>query len=205
MALIPPNICRRCHHEYSGLKSRCPYCGTRKTSASTRTARPTASAQQGTGARARANANAKWQMIFGGVLIIAIVIAVIALTAVSLNNREEKQAAVSPSADPIETPEIIETPTPTTVPPTQTPNVSSITITFLGSETSEFAMSPGDQIQLKANPYPLDVNAVVEWKSTNEGILTVDETGLVTGVSSGWADVTATCGAVTATCKVWVR
>lgn len=206
MALIPKNTCRRCHHEYSGLKSRCPYCGTRKTSSSTRTARPTASVQPGSSARARANANARWQMIFGGVLIVAIVLAVITLTAVSLGNREKKQAeAVSPSSAPIETPEPIDTPAPTTAPPTETPNVTSITITFLGSETSEFAMDPGGQVQLKANPYPLDVNATVEWKSSNEGVMTVDDTGLVTGVSSGWADVTATCGAVTATCKVWVR
>lgn len=205
MALIPKNICRRCHHEYSGLKSRCPYCGTRKTSSSTRTARSTASAQPGTSARARADANAKWQMIFGGVLLVAIVLAVITLTAVSLSRRQEQPDDSIASNEPIETPETVETATVTTPPPTETPNVTSITLTFLGSEISEFSMDPGDQIQLDANPYPLDVNATVEWSSSNEGILTVDDTGLVTGVSSGWADVTATCGAVTATCQVWVR
>ena len=34
MSVIPKITCRRCGREYSGLRSRCPYCGTsRKKSA----------------------------------------------------------------------------------------------------------------------------------------------------------------------------
>lgn len=205
MALIPKNTCRRCHHQYSGLKNRCPYCGTKKTNSSTRTAAPTASAQQGSSARERADSNARWQMIFGGVLVAAVILAVIVLVTVSLGNRAEKEAEAAQPSEVIETPAVVTTPPPPTATPTPTANVTSITITFLGSETTEFAMNPGDTIQLKGNPYPLDVNATVEWISSNEAILTVDETGLVTGVSSGWATVTATCGAVSAVCDVWVR
>ena len=44
----------------------------------------------------------------------------------------------------------------------------------------------------------------VTWKSDNEAIATVSEDGTVSAVSVGTANITATCGEVTATCKVTV-
>lgn len=44
----------------------------------------------------------------------------------------------------------------------------------------------------------------VTWASSNEGVATVSNTGVVTGVSAGTATITATAGAKTATCTVTV-
>lgn len=204
MALIPKNTCRKCNSQYSGLKNRCPYCGARRTVTSTRAARPTSSTVQGSHSRARAEANTKWQIIFGGVLLVAVVVSVIILITVSLKNRAEQAPEATPELPSTEITPFTMT-APPTEPPVETPTVTSITIKFLDDERKEFAMDPGQEIQLTAQPYPLDVEAEVIWKSTNESILTVDSTGKVTGVSSGMASVTATCGAATAECNVWVR
>lgn len=205
MALIPKNICRKCNSQYSGLKNRCPYCGARRTVTSTRAARPTSSTVQGSHSRARAEANTKWQIIFGAILLVAVVVSVIILITVSLKNRAE-QAPEATSELPLTN---IITPFVPTAPPTEppavTPTITSITITFLERDTTGFAVDPGAEVQLGARFYPLDAEATVIWKSNNESICTVDSTGKVTGVATGYTTVTATCGAVTAECDVWVR
>ena len=85
--------------------------------------------------------------------------------------------------------------------------VTSISITFLGSPLKEFTQRIGaDPIQLKADVYPVEAvtTAKLKWRSSDESIITVDETGLVTAVGPGWAEVIAECGGVAASCKVWV-
>jgi hypothetical protein len=147
-------------------------------------------------------------MIFGIVIIAAVILAVIILISVCLSNRGETKEDDIP--EPTATADVVyvepvtptEEPTPTVEP---TPTITSIDITFLGSVTTEFSMDPGDTIQLKGTAYPVDTEATVEWSSSDESIMTVDQTGLVTGVSSGWATVYASCGAITAECRVWVR
>lgn len=50
----------------------------------------------------------------------------------------------------------------------------------------------------------LDKNATVTWESSNTGKATVSEAGLVTGVASGSAVITASAGAATAVCNVTI-
>lgn len=204
MALIPKNTCRKCNSQYSGLKNRCPYCGARRTVTSTRAAASTSSTVQGSHSRARAEANTKWQIIFGGVLLVAVVVSVIILITVSLKNRAEKAPEGTPAIPSTDITPFVPT-MPPTAPPVETPTVSSITITFLDRPSEGFSVDPGAQVQMGAQVYPLDAEAEVTWKSSNESIFIVDSTGLVTGVSTGSATLTATCGAVTAECPVWVR
>ena len=47
-------------------------------------------------------------------------------------------------------------------------------------------------------------SGTVEWTSSNSGKATVDDNGVVTGVASGSATITATCDGKTATCAVTV-
>ena len=47
-------------------------------------------------------------------------------------------------------------------------------------------------------------SGTVEWASSNSGKATVDDNGVVTGVASGSATITATCDGKTATCAVTV-
>ncbi len=83
MSVIPKITCRRCGREYSGLRSRCPYCGTGRSKSAERIPLRTSSENAGTPAAEHAAVNTKWQMLFGGILLLAVVAAVIVLITVS--------------------------------------------------------------------------------------------------------------------------
>lgn len=208
MSVIPKITCRRCGREYSGLRSRCPYCGTSRKKSAERIPLRTSSENAGTPAAEHAAVNTKWQLLFGGILLIAVVAAVIVLITVSLNAEKNSSAAVDPtppatvsSAAPVTTP----TPTPTpTPPPTPTPSVTSVTITFLGSKRTEFAAKVGDEVQLSATVYPTGTDQTVTWSSKDESVAKVSDKGVVTGVGKGTTTITAECGGVKADCTVYI-
>ena len=62
MSVIPKITCRRCGREYSGLRSRCPYCGTGRSKSAERIPLRTSSENAGTPAAEHAAVNTKWQM-----------------------------------------------------------------------------------------------------------------------------------------------
>lgn len=206
MSVIPKITCRRCGREYSGLRSRCPYCGTSRKKSAERIPLRTSSENAGTPAAEHAAVNTKWQLLFGGILLIAVVAAVIVLITVSLNAEKNSSAAVDPtppatvsSAAPVTTP--APTPTPT---PTPTPSVTSVTITFLGSKRTEFAAKVGDEVQLSATVYPTGTDQTVTWSSKDESVAKVSDKGVVTGVGKGTTTITAECGGVKADCTVYI-
>lgn len=200
MGFIPEITCRHCGKKFSGIHGRCPHCGAPRK-------QPSEQAAVNTSKKPAPlfNSNTKWQFIFGCILILLVIIAVIVLITASLG----------PTAKVIETPDLsqveVTTPPPTTPPPTPTPTptipVTSISITFLGSPIKEFTIRVGDApIQLKADVYPVEAvtTAKLAWRSSDEKIIAVDDTGAVTAVGSGWAEVIAECGGIAASCKVWV-
>lgn len=66
----------------------------------------------------------------------------------------------------------------------------------------------GETLQLTTTIYPDSAtNKTVTWKSSDKTVATVDESGLVTAVGNGTADITATTedGNYTATCQVTVE
>ena len=206
MSVIPKITCRRCGREYSGLRSRCPYCGTSRKKSAERIPLRTSSENAGTPAAEHAAVNTKWQLLFGGILLIAVVAAVIVLITVSLNAEKNSSAAVDPtppatvsSAAPVTTP----TPTPPPPPP-PTPSVTSVTITFLGSKRTEFAAKVGDEVQLSATVYPTGTEQTVTWSSKDESVAKVSDKGVVTGVGKGTTTITAECGGVKADCTVYI-
>ena len=208
MSVIPKITCRRCGREYSGLRSRCPYCGTSRKKSAERIPLRTSSMNAGTPAAEHAAVNTKWQLLFGGILLIAVVAAVIVLITVSLNAEKNPSASVEPtppatvsSAAPVTTP----TPTPTpTLTPTPTPSVTSVTITFLGSKRTEFAAKVGDEVQLSATVYPTGTEQTVTWSSKDESVAKVSDKGVVTGVGKGTTTITVECGGVKADCTVYI-
>lgn len=208
MSVIPKITCRRCGREYSGLRSRCPYCGTSRKKSAERIPLRTSSENAGTPAAEHAAVNTKWQLLFGGILLIAVVAAVIVLITVSLNAEKNSSAAVDPtppatvsSAAPVTTP----TPTPTSTPtPTPTPSVTSVTITFLGSKRTEFAAKVGDEVQLSATVYPTGTDQTVTWSSKDESVAKVSDKGVVIGVGKGTTTITVECGGVKADCTVYI-
>ena len=216
MGFIPDITCRHCGKKFSAIHSRCPHCGAQKhKNSGTLPPKTAPNAETGAGNTAKKSAsgmaaglfrsNTNWQFLFGCILILLIIVAVIVLISASLN-----KGGKVPEAPPTPTVEVT-TPPPTTPPPTPSPEptipVTSIGISFLGSPISEFTQRVGSpDIQLKAEVYPVEAMATakVEWRSTDEAIVTVDQTGLVTAVGPGWGEVVAECGGMAASCKVWV-
>lgn len=221
MGFIPQITCRHCGKKFSGLHKRCPHCGAVRNTQngtphpqSAKTAAPAKSAAAASGKKSTAgmaaslfNSNTRWQFLFGCVLIVLVIVAVIVLISASLSRGENVDPVETPNLPPVE----VTTPPPATPSPTPTPEptvpVASISVTFLGSPIKEFTQRVGSpDIQLKAEVYPVEAAATakLQWRSTDEGIVTVDETGLVTAVGPGWAEVIAECGGVAVSVKVWV-
>lgn len=71
----------------------------------------------------------------------------------------------------------------------ETTGVTGITIT---SENNVREIKVNETVQLTAEVYPVGVNSLVEWSSSNEAVATVDEDGLVTGVAKGNVEIIAT-------------
>ena len=202
MSVIPKITCRRCGREYSGLRSRCPYCGTSRSRSAERIPLRTSSENAGTPAAEHAAVNTKWQMLFGGILLIAVVAAVIVLITVSLNAGKNASASAEPTPPAtVSSAAPVTTPTPT---PTPTPSVTSITITFLGSKRTEFAAKVGDEVPLSTTIYPTGGDQTVTWSSKDESVATVSDKGVVTGVGKGTTTITAECGGVKADCTVYI-
>ena len=73
----------------------------------------------------------------------------------------------------------------------------------LSVESTELKV--GESIALEATVLPEDAtDKSVNWTTSDEAVVTVDADGKVTAVSLGEAVITATCGSVSATCKVSV-
>ena len=218
MSVVPQVACRQCGTKFSVLRGRCPKCGAQYVKQSARPARPAGGTGSAAGASARSSGSAggetpqsaalaKWQLIFGAILVVAVIAAVIVLVSASLNAKEPEKV--------VETPEIVETtPPPTTPPPTPTPTptiaVTSLTIqtafngqTAPDSFTQRTSWSP---VQLKAVVYPTEAlnDAKVIWHSSDEAVCTVDETGLVTAVGPGSCEIVAECGGVAQSVNVLV-
>ena len=74
---------------------------------------------------------------------------------------------------------------------------------ILSQESAELCI--GETLQLSATVLPEDAdNRTVSWSSDNTGTATVDESGLVTALSTGTAVITASAGNVSALCTITV-
>lgn len=167
MSLIPEVTCRRCGQTFSALRTSCPNCGMRRVVQSGRTPAATPSTVKGTPAYDRAETNTRWQLIFGLILVVAVILAVIVMVSTTLNGLDNQNTASRRSRS-TPTPAVvtqdpalfIETaPTPS---PTPTPTVEAIKIFFFQSELTQekggFTMYEGDEaLTLKASAYPADV------------------------------------------------
>lgn len=208
MSLIPTVTCRRCGYEYKATSRRCPNCGTRRVQQSGRTPAGTPSTVKGTAANGRASMNARWQMIFGIVLVLAIILAVIVMVTVSLNGEDATPVATpTPSASS----QAGATPTPTATPtPSESIQVTSVTIAYYDEPRTEFGVTiGGSPTPVTAKVYPVDVEAEVKWsvKEGGEDIISIsvddDGTCEVEGIGSGSAVLVAECGGVSAECTVF--
>lgn len=191
MAIIPEITCRRCGCKYSGLRNRCPKCGAPRINQPNRVPPTTASATPETAAYDRGAMNIRWQYIFAGVLLLAVILAVVVLV---LSGRSGRSASsVTPNAvvsqpggaAPAYMSADLPTPSPSPEPTpeaTPTPSIESMAIAFLNKSvgTDITLTDPGAiEIDLDLNIYPAQDNPAVVWRSSNEKILSVDDRGVV--------------------------
>lgn len=173
MGMIPEIKCRRCGATFSPLRSRCPNCGTRRVTQSSRTPGTTPGTVKGTASYERAEANTKWQMIFGLILVVAVILAVIVMVSTSLNEADSSVGSkvTAPIAQTNNLPVIDAAPTPS---PTPTPSLEKIEIQYFARviETDfTLKMSEGG-IELTAVPYPMTVQGVsFKWSCDTDGKL----------------------------------
>lgn len=213
MNMIPKVKCRRCGETFSSLRSRCPNCGTRRVAQSGRTPSTSPSTVKGTAAYERAETNTKWQIIFGLILVVAVILAVIVMVSTSLEGADiankKDNTLITPPVITDAAPTVEAAPTP---PPTPTPTVEDIRIMFYTDEKkTDFLMHVGDEpVPLTAQVVPLTIQGVsVRWYTDNEEILQVTSTGELScevsciGAIPGGVRLTAECLGFTKTITVY--
>lgn len=181
MSVIPEVKCRRCGESFSALRSRCPNCGTRRVAQSGRTPATTPGTVKGTAAYERAETNTKWQMIFGLILVVAVILAVIVMVTARPDGLDNPATtgqgtitAPTPTPDPSTV--IVQPPTPS---PTPTPVPESVKVFFFEDEKDEFTEKVGESVKLHAVAYPVNQfpNGPYQWSVNDESVvkLTVSE------------------------------
>jgi hypothetical protein len=208
MAIVPDVKCKKCDRRFSGIRSRCPYCGARRGSP---------------GKHADGDDSFKGKATIGILILTALIIAVGALLFTSLAEREEDPdpgpsggvtsndpppASGLPGEDDVssETGTPIsptQTPTPSPTPPPP-PTVESVQITYQGSPIAdkEFTVRVAEVVPLKARTVPAETDFTPVWESSNENVFMVNPDGKVTGIGEGDATLTVTVGDVTDECLV---
>ena len=82
---------------------------------------------------------------------------------------------------------------------------TEVPATGIELNVQDLTLTVGQTDKLIATVSPENTtDQTITWKSDNEGVATVAADGTVTAVSVGTANITATCGTVSATCKVTV-
>ncbi len=191
MGFIPEITCRRCGQKYSGLRNRCPNCGTPRQNQPNRVPYTTASATPNTAASRRAGADIRWQLIFGGILLIAVILAVVVLIAgggkdSGANSGNKPSVTANPGSQIVYSAADLPTPSPSPDPTPEaspTPSIEQMAIAFLNNSVKDHSLTltnAGElSIDLDLNIFPNQENPAVVWRSSNEKILTVDDRGIV--------------------------
>lgn len=234
MAIIPQVKCSRCDRKYSGLRTRCPYCGARRYARSKRAAQED---------------NSMWKVVVGVLLLVVLIAAVVVLIVTSANDTPSTPApadntpatneptsvvndpitddpAVTTDPNTVTDPENGETgttpdePTNTDTPTTPEnndvpkPMVNTIIITYNNRQAGvynsteglyEITMKAGETLNLGTAVTPQGIEAEIVWESSNEGVVAVLQNGKVTAVGKGTCTISATADDVKAELMIRVR
>lgn len=201
MGFIPEVKCARCDRRYSGLRRKCPYCGSRKNRGGKRMAEPD---------------NGMLRVVVGGVLLLAILVAVIVIIVNSLSGDGEGDTSPTPpvtsgvsdnSNGTSPTLNVTDPDNPDDTEPSDPVNTEPVTSTVqsITLNRPDFTLSTiGEQWNLGATVVPADTGLTITWVSSNPSIASVNQDGTVTAISKGTVTVAATVGDKTAECIVRV-
>ena len=183
MNLIPNTTCRRCHRQYAAFRGRCPYCGTKKVREVRSAVPETDSALPGTEAARNAAEAVNWQMLIGGGLLLAVIVATIVLVSVNVSRanddrqiRDQLEGELEMTPIPLPT----ASPTPSPTPP---PQITDLECRWGQDgvydyiEMGGFRMPVGATIDLCAIWYPNTVVATPEWSVEDEDVISISVDG----------------------------
>ncbi len=178
MSLIPQVKCGRCDRTYSGLRSRCPYCGAHR---------------HKKGKRVSDGDNATWKLIIGILLIVVLIAAVVVILVTGSTDDPEQSRGKPNTSDGVND-------LPGNSDPSTNPAGTQLAVTLSdGSAASSVTAKAGDEVQLTVTVTPDTVTDKPVWTTSDEAIVKVeaDETGMtakLTAVADGTAAVTVTVG-----------
>ena len=207
MSVVSEIKCSRCDRKYSGVRSRCPYCGARRI---------------GRGKYSEDADNSKGKIMIGVLIMAALVLATgfLIFTAPEDPNAGLGSAVTAPDPEPgdgeIEPSEPSLPPTiePPSIPPetpSPQPEVKMVTITYNGRKVEDFTESVGRPVPLGARVEPVGIQEEINWMSSDRSVFEVVATNTegsaakVNPVGRGTATLTVSVGGVEATCIVRVK
>ena len=212
MGIISEVKCARCDRKYSGVRSRCPYCGARRI---------------GRGKFSEEGDNSKGKMLIGVLIMSVLVVAtgVLLFTTPAQGDGdntninatqtpsipdEEANSKTTTSIDvPPSAPPTISTPTSPALPPE--PEIRTVEIRYSGNLRTEFTVRIDEKVPLTVWYDPPGAEGEILWSTSNRSFFDVVATDLegrratVTGVGVGTGTLTVSVGGVTAECTVRVR
>ena len=213
MSVISEVKCARCDRMYSGVRSRCPYCGARRI---------------GSGKYSEENDNSKGKMIIG-VLIMAVLVVAAGVLLFTAPKPVDPDPGPSMSSSPDPSPsnidediEVIEgsnttspSPSPTepeSPSPTPPPRVESVVITYSNFPKDDFTATIGETVPLrvKIEPVGIELKEKIIWESSDTSVFDVvadnvaGTAATVKGLGKGTAVLTVYVDSEKAECIVRV-
>lgn len=192
MGLFGEVKCGRCDRRYSAVRSRCPYCGARKRKSG----------------KSSGSGDNRWQVVFGVILLAAIILAVAVLIYKNLQEGASKAKTTptpAPTVQATSTPKPSMAPTPSAGLPAVTP-APTTKITSLVLSRQDFTLSTiGETWLLTATVAPTGATSNITWTSLDPKVATVNSEGRVTAVANGTTTITAEAGGVKASCVVRIN
>ncbi len=205
MAVISEVKCGRCDRRYSGFRSRCPYCGARRSKR---------------GKHADDTENAKAKMIIGILLLVLLIAATMILIFTTLPESEVGDPSVPPAetdsggflpddSDVTHVEDTTEPTAPETPTPSESPEVeiAEVIVTYTGNPIPEndFTMRLTETLPLGFKTIPETTDKTATWESSDEEVFMVTSDGKVTAVGRGSATLTVTVDGAVGKCTVRVR
>ena len=217
MSIITEVKCARCDRKYSGMRSRCPYCGARRI---------------GQGKYSGETDNSKGKMLIG-ILILAVLVVAAAVLLIT----SEKPQYTDTISSPRETPQVnmpdeesntsVTSSNSITPPPVSSNDVGedvedpsaspdiveviSVDITYSNIKKTDFTAKINERVPLRARIEPVGISEPALWTSSNPNVFQVvadnveGTSAMVTGIGVGTATLTVSVGGKEATCIVRVN
>lgn len=188
MSIVSEIKCARCDRMYSGVRSRCPYCGARRI---------------GRGKYSEESDNSRGKMLVG-ILILAVLVIAVAVLLFTTPDPDVSAGQVVKTTEtglpseshsvPGESENVVETgthvvePPPTTSggenedpitdspsPNTQMTAIESVKITYSGTLAKDFTITINERVPLSVKYEPAGADVEIEWTSSNTDVFRIEK------------------------------